>query len=154
MFVLPLDFHGTVFCMVLRRPIWLSVVCVSYTLLFFRLLGPVVSPRRMWVRCSACWMVLRSAILLAYRPDEMGRVCHLLGMVTEACPGHGPVRRECFGGWVSLGSRRGWPCPTLLKLPFLMPGRTRLLPTFVLVKALEVVRCFSWSRSAFQVCDS
>ena len=25
------------------------------------------------------------------RPDEVGRVYHLLGMVTKGCPGHGAV---------------------------------------------------------------
>ena len=54
----------------------------------------------------ACWMVLRDVILrtvlygssfrmirryLACHPSEVGRVYRLLDMVTEGCPGHGPI---------------------------------------------------------------
>ena len=79
----------------------------------------------------ACWMVFRDCDpahcvvscrfrvvrrYLAYRPSEVGRICCLLDMVREGCPGHGPVHllvASATGigfqwdphvvGWVRLG---------------------------------------------------
>ena len=87
---------------------------------------------------------------LALWSAEVGRVYRLLEMVSEGCPGHGPVHllvaiaSEVGFRWdhLALGwSRPGLPLLGNLLAPFstsglqfLMPGDVRLQLTFVIAK--------------------
>ena len=60
---------------------------------------------------------------LAHHPDEVGRVFHLPGMVTEGCPGHGPVHLPVESasevGFRCDPSVLGWTRPGLPVLSYL-----------------------------------
>ena len=95
---------------------------------------------------------------LALWPSQVGRAYRLLDMVSEGCPGHGPVHllvasaAEVGFRWDPLAlawSRPGLPCSVIwlalfstFELLFLMPGRTRLRLIFVVVKVFGVAPCW------------
>ena len=101
------------------------------------------------------WFRFRlSRWFLALWPSQIGRAYRLLDMVSEGCPGHGPVHllvacaAEIGFRWDPLAlawSRPGLPLLSNLASPvqhfvllFWMPGRTRLRLTFVVVKVFGV----------------
>ena len=115
-FALPLDFHGRV-RIVRSMFIPAALHGIEASLLaseslrklrsaVCRLFGLGVSLLLVLGLCSAFLMVLLVVILpfvssglgfvcfvvtLPFWPSEVGRVSHLLGMIGEVCPGHGPI---------------------------------------------------------------
>ena len=115
-FVLPLDFHGrlqdirSMFILGVLHGIEASLLAISsLRKLRSSMFRVVWSRRQPWANvgavlgmldgpqvCDPAYCVVRFRFrmvrkYLAYRPSEVGRVYRLLDMVTEGCPGHGPV---------------------------------------------------------------
>ena len=90
-----------VLCVVLRPPIWRKLRSSLFKVAWSRRqplanMGAVLSVLDGPQGCDPAYFVVwfRFRMVrgyIAYRPDEVGVVYHLLGMVTEGCPGHGPV---------------------------------------------------------------
>ena len=158
---------GLCFClllfMVLRLPYWLLIVCLSFALLFVGWFGLVVSPLLMSVLCLVFWMGLLVATLCIVLsgfgfvffagiwllwPSQVGRAYRLLEMVSEGCPGHGPIHLL-----VSSAAEIGFQCYPL-SLAWSRPGLPLLSNLACPIQHFRAAILDAWrNKAAADLCD-